>query len=110
MRSRSLTTFTPDTIRVRNRKLQGQTRVTILLVSGIHAVSWVVICAAKYLNLQFPTILITQRSVVQIHPPQPKTPFLPSDYKRPTPNQLVLRILLLGVCRRFRLVVQVWQP
>jgi hypothetical protein len=33
--------------------------------------SRVVICAAKYLNLQFPTNLITQRSVVQIHPPQP---------------------------------------
>jgi len=40
----------------------GQTRVTILLTSSIHAAPWVVICAAKYLNLQFPTRLITSRS------------------------------------------------
>ncbi len=33
----------------------GQTWVTILVTSSIHASSWVVICAAKLLNLQFPT-------------------------------------------------------
>src|SRR6266568_929471 len=32
------------------------------------ASSWVVICVAKYLSLQFPTILITQGSVARIHP------------------------------------------
>ncbi len=49
-------------------KSLGQTSVTIQSVIRFHAVSWVVICAAKYLNLQFPTILINQRSV--IHPLQ----------------------------------------
>ena len=43
-------------------KSWGQIRVPLLLTLGIHASSWVVICAAKELNLWFPTILITQRS------------------------------------------------
>src|SRR5215475_1613136 len=38
------------------------------LTCSIHAYSWVVICAAEYLNLQFPTNLITQRSAVQLRP------------------------------------------
>ena len=46
----------------------------MLLISCIHAASWVVICAAKYLNLQFPAKLITQRSVV--HPPPQPTFFI----------------------------------
>jgi hypothetical protein len=32
-------------------------------IASIHESSWVVICAAKYLNLQFPTNLINPRSV-----------------------------------------------
>jgi hypothetical protein len=43
----------------------------MLSIPSIHASSWVVICTAKYLSLLNPTRLITQRSVVQIHPPQP---------------------------------------
>jgi len=42
-------------------------------------------------------------------PPATKIPFLPFDYKHSGPDQLVLRILLLGVCWRLRLVVRVWQ-
>lgn len=41
---------------------QGQTKVTIPVVSSIYAASWVVICVAKLLNLQFPTRLINPRS------------------------------------------------
>jgi hypothetical protein len=64
---------------------RGQTRVTLALTCSIHALSWVVICAAKYLSLQFPTILITQRSLVQIHPPQPK--FI-KNFREPTPIRI----------------------
>src|SRR5215475_11065588 len=56
---------------LRRKYRKGQIRVTILVATSIHASSWVVICAAKLLSLQSPTRLITQRSVVQIHPPQP---------------------------------------
>jgi hypothetical protein len=41
-------------------------RVTIPVASSFHASSWVVICAAKYLSLQFPTILIKQRSAASV--------------------------------------------
>lgn len=34
----------------------------MLSISSIDAAPWVAICAAKYLNLQFPTRLIKQRS------------------------------------------------
>jgi hypothetical protein len=45
----------------------GQTRVNHLSTCSIHASPWVVICAAKYLNLQFPTELINRgQSVVSI--------------------------------------------
>src|SRR5215475_9231518 len=59
---------------LRRKYRKGQIRVTILVATSIHASSWVVIRAAKLLSLQFPTRLITQRSVVQIHPPQPTPP------------------------------------
>jgi hypothetical protein len=44
----------------------GQIRVTLVVASRIHASSWVVICAAKYLNLQFPTILINGGSLAKL--------------------------------------------
>jgi len=45
----------------------GQIRVTLPVTSSIHAVSWVVICVAKYLNLQFPTSLINRTSAIPLN-------------------------------------------
>jgi hypothetical protein len=79
----------------------GQTRVTLDAPHSIWALSWVVICAAKLLKLRFPTRLITQRSVVQIHPPQPTNLLCYSGFRLETPGAVLVCCDYVVICANF---------
>jgi hypothetical protein len=57
----SLAFFGPPAMTQTTARNVGQTWVTQPSMCSLHAPSWGVTCAAKFLSLQFPTALINQR-------------------------------------------------